>query len=433
MKTHDMFICGYSGRDIDYFPFLRDYTKKDGFSNRIFWTVGNPKNNEIDKITYDNASSLSNVNTINGHPSDMKKELITVLSSLDGSRDFASNICKFDGQLSLSGEAKESFLKEIESSIDTCDVSFDTDILWMSLMKATGQNKALGDTIKALLERTYEHTISLTEKERFELLEARLVLAREQADFSVYNQIAKELKKKAKRSRLPDDERHRYLEIARVEHVSSLQMCVPSALKLKVPLFKRRYGLLLLVRLGFAFLNYRFHYNKELYDKNKTLAQECKIRSLAIDCGFAKKCRSPFFKRITIKRLVRLSNEAYGIGNYETLIGTYKYLARLVPKNIYDYDKEVKTFGEIVSDLSALSIINRDDNPDEALKNAKYNDNTLNIVKAIFAKKYKINEGNTDLAITEQDKELLLKSIETITPESLKQTLRIMGEREDLF
>ena len=142
-------------------------------------------------------------------------------------------------------------------------------------------------------------------------------------------------------------------------------------------------------------------------------------------------CRVPIFKRRTIKRLKRLRNKAYDIGNYGTLIGTNKYLARLEPVDIYE--KDIKSFGTIVSDLSALSIINRDDNPDDSLKYAKDNDNTLNIVKAIFAKKRRINEGNTYLTITEQDKKLLLKSIEAITPKSLMQTLLDMGKRENLF
>ena len=423
MTRYDICIWGYSGRDIDYYPFLREYANTA--QRQVFWTIGNPKNSEIDKITEDNASLLSNINKISGYPSYMKSELIKVLSRLDADNEFVHSICTFDGQISVSKEVKEAFLNKIELDIDISDVSFDSDIFWMLLMKETGQNKALEDIIKVLLERNHEHSSSLTEKEMFVLLDARIVLAREQADFSTYTQLAKELKKKAKKSRLPEEDRRRYLEKAKVEYVSSLLMYIPASLNLKVPLFKRRYCLLLFVRLCFAFLNYRFHINKFLYDKNKTLAQECEIRSLSMDC------RVPVFKRRTIKRLKQLRNKAYDIGNYYTLIGTNKYLARLEPEDIYE--QEIKSFGTIVSDLSALSIINRDTNPDESLKYAKDNDNTLNIVKAIFTKKHKINEGNTDLKITEQDKKILLNSIAAITPKSLRQTLLDIGKRENLI
>lgn len=177
---------------------------------------------------------------------------------------------------------------------------------------------------------------------------------------------------------MPDEEKRKYSEIAKVQYVSSLQMCVPSALTLKVPLLKKRYGLLLLVRIGYAFLNHRFRCNKELYSNNQFLAQECEIRSLAIDC------KVPFFKKRTREKLRNLRNRAYDIGNYATIIGANKYLAQLEAPD--KYEQEIKSFGTIVSDLSALSIINRDINPDKALEYAKENDNTLNIVKAIFAK-----------------------------------------------
>lgn len=278
--------------------------------------------------------------------------------------------------------------------------------------------------ILLLLERNKEEYNSLTDKEKFRLLDARIFFARERADFFTYRQIAKELKKKAKKSGLPDKEKRKYSEIAKVQYVSSLQMCVPSALTLKVPLLKKRYGLLLLVRIGYAFLNHRFRCNKELYSNNQFLAQECEIRSLAIDC------KVPLFKKRTRERLRNLRNRAYDIGNYATIIGANKYLAQLeVPDK---YEQEIKSFGTIVSDLSALSIINKNSNPDKALEYAKENDNTLNIVKAIFAKKSMINKG-INMTISNDEKRLLFDSIQIITPESLRKTLFTIGKRENLF
>ena len=422
MTKYDMCIWGYSGRDIDYYSFLREYATM--VQRQIFWTIGYPEKHETDSITYDNAVLFSNSNIIQGYPSGMKKQLIEVLSLLDDSNSFVPNICELDKYSSISKETKEAFLGDIEQSIDIDDISFDSDIFWLLLMKATGHNKALGDIIK-VFEQSRDRIGSLTAKEKMQLMEARIVLAREQADFSAYNQITKELMKEAKKVGLEVEERRRYLEIARVQYVSSLQMRVSSALALKVPFFRRKYGLLLLVRMWFAFLNYRFRSNSELYNENKSLAQECEIRSLAIDCGI------PILRRRTIKKLKCLRSRAWAIGNYGTLIGTNKYLARLEESDVYE--QEIKSFGTIVSDLSALSIINRKRDPETALKKAKENDNTLNIVKAIFSKKDMINKGEINSAICDEEKELLIKSIKVITPYSLRQTLLVMGKRENLF
>lgn len=198
----------------------------------------------------------------------------------------------------------------------------------------------------------------------------------------------------------------------------------PISTYFKSSVIKKRYGLLLLVRIGYAFLNHRFRCNKELYSNNQFLAQECEIRSLAIDC------KVPFFKKRTREKLRNLRNRAYDIGNYATIIGANKYLAQLEAPD--KYEQEIKSFGTIVSDLSALSIINRDINPDKALEYAKENDNTLNIVKAIFAKKSMINKG-INMTISNDEKRLLFDSIQIITPKSLRKTLFTIGKRENLF
>ncbi|MGP1412187.1 MAG: hypothetical protein ACTTKD_10190 [Peptoanaerobacter stomatis] len=125
-----------------------------------------------------------------------------------------------------------------------------------------------------------------------------------------------------------------------------------------------------------------------------------------------------------------MRNRAYDIGNYATIIGANKYLAQLEAPD--KYEQEIKSFGTIVSDLSALSIINRDINPDKALEYAKENDNTLNIVKAIFAKKSMINKG-INMTISNDEKRLLFDSIQIITPKSLRKTLFTIGKRENLF
>jgi len=125
-----------------------------------------------------------------------------------------------------------------------------------------------------------------------------------------------------------------------------------------------------------------------------------------------------------------LRNRAYDIGNYATIIGANKYLAQLEAPD--KYEQEIKSFGTIVSDLSALSIINKNSNPDKALEYAKENDNTLNIVKAIFAKKSMINKG-INMTISNDEKRLLFDSIQIITPKSLRKTLFTIGKRENLF
>lgn len=426
IKTHDVCIWGYSGRDADYFPILRNSHYED---RKFFWTVGNPKKGGIDKQTEDNASSLHNVVTITGYPSDMKDELMDVLSTFDGGSKIVNRINRImhinerrDEHESVSPEKKEKFLKEIESKIYAENISFNEEIFWMLLLQRTGQNKDLGYMIKKLIKECEE----LTSKEKIILLKAKISFARESANFDKYRQFAKELKKAAKKYRLSSRDRRKYLAESKIEYVSSLQMRVPSSLFLKVPLLRRKYGLWLFVRFRFALLNSMFIRDKELYKNNEVVAQECELRSLAIDC------KIPFLKERTKRKLRSLLARAKAIGNHETMSGTCKYLCRLYPYNKDEYEHMVKIVGTIGSNLSALSIIHRDEDVNKSLEEAKENDNTLNIVKDIFKKKSLINDC-ADLTINDEEKKLLFDSIKDITPKSLKKTLFIIGKREGLF
>ncbi|MFU0522230.1 SIR2 family protein [Gardnerella swidsinskii] len=424
IKTHDVCIWGYSGRDVDYFPILRNSHYED---RKFFWTVGNPKESEIDKLTEENASSLHNVVKITGYPSNMKDELMNVLSTFDGGSDIVDHIRELTKDSSVSTEEKEKFLKEIESNIDAKNISFNKEIFWMLLLQRTGQNKDLKCMIEKLSEKYDDDDCnSLTSKERIILLKARISLARESADFDKYRQLAKELKKTAKKYGLSSIDRRQYLADSKIEYVSSLQMRVPSSLSLKVPLLRRKYGLLLLVRIRFALVNSMFIRDEELYKSNEVIAQECELRSLAIDC------KIPFLNKRAKRKLRSLLARAKAIGNHATIIGACKYLYRLYSYNNDKYAQMVKDAGTIGSDLSALSIIYRDEDVNKSLEEAKKNDNTLNIVKAIFKKKSLINDC-TDLTISDEEKELLFNSIKKITPKSLKKTLLRIGKREGLF
>lgn len=446
LKTHDMCIWGYSGRDRDYFPFLqkakteieeeaeeakRECEKKaerkvDSPNFRFFWTIGNPKNSSVDKITEEKASSLDNVRKLTGYPSDMKNELMDVLSSVCGDNVMVQHILKLTESTAINTEAKERFLKEIESNIDAKDLHFNKDICWTLLMQRTGQNKMLGEMVKKLLEQDKEHPMLLTNREKIILLKARITSAREHADFSQYRQLAKELKRVAKQLPLSDDKRCECLETAKVEYISSLQMCVPSGINLKIPLLRRKYGLLLLARIGFAFLNFRYRPKKKLYQKIPFLVQKCKIRSLAIDC------KVPLLKDRTLKQLEDLRHEAYTIGNIAALDGVKKYHDRLVPPDTDESEKTAKNPEETTTDPNALSIMYRDTDPEKSLYYAKQNDNTLNIIKAIFSMKFCINNG-ADIIISDEDKRLLFESIQIVTPKSLRKTLLIIGKREGLI
>lgn len=415
IKTYDVCIWGYSGRDADYFPILQNSHYED---RKFFWTIGNPKEFEIDKQTEDNASSLHNVVKITGYPSNMKDELMNVLLTFKGGKDIVDRIRELTKDNSVSAEEKEKFLKGIESQIDAENISFNKEIFWMLLLQRTGQNKDLGHMINQ-----YEE---LTSKEKIILLKAKSSFARESANFDKYRQLAKELKKAAKKYRLSSIDRRKYLADAKIEYVSSLQMRVPSSLFLKVPLLRRKYGLLLFVRFRFALLNSMFIRDKELYKNDEVVAQECELRSLAIDC------KIPFLKERAKRKLRSLLARAKAIGNHTTMSGTCKYLCRLYPYNKDEYEHMVKIVGTIGSDSSALSIIDRDKDVNKSLEEAKENDNTLNIVKAIFKKKSLINDC-ANLTISDEEKKLLFDSIEKITPKSLKKTLFIIGKREGLF
>jgi hypothetical protein len=423
MKQYDMCIWGYSGRDIDYFPFIKDYPNTT--NKKRFWAIGNPEKFTVDGITKENASLLPNVRRIKGYPSSMEEKLTDILDYLDKKAGYMSYIFRFLKEKPVSQNEKDLFLRELAEQISTSRPYFDGDLLWMQMMRQTGHNNELKDIILGTLEKVSAGEKVLKEKEKFLLYEARIFLARERADFLEYRKLARNLYRMVSKSTLSNEDKNRYCNLALVQYVSSLQMCIPSALALHVPVFQRRYGLLILVRIGFAILNFKFNKNKYIDGYNKTLAQECKLRTLAIDY------RIPFLKGTVWKQLKKLREQAYEIGNYETVIGANKYLGRLdVEKG---YFTEADNFAKMVSDLSALSIINRNHNPDEALNYAIDNGNNLNIVKAIFQKKDLTNRGEIKYNINNEDKERLLETIHKITPKRLSKTLLTISKREGLL
>lgn len=423
MKQYDMCIWGYSGRDIDYFPFIKDYPNTT--NKKRFWAIGNPEKFTVDGITKENASLLPNVRRIKGYPSSMEEKLTDILDYLDKKAGYMSYIFRFLKEKPVSQNEKDLFLRELAEQISTSRPYIDGDLLWMQIMRQTGHNNDLEEIILETLEKVSAGKKVLKEKEKFLLYEARIFLARERADFSEYRNLARNLYWMVGKSTLSNEDKNRYCNLALVQYVSSLQMCIPSALALRVPVFQRRYGLLFLVRIGFAILNYRFNKNKYIDGYNKTLVQECKLRTLAIDY------RIPFLKDKALKQLKKLREQAYEIGNYETVIGTNKYLGRLDAES--RYFTEADNFAKMVSDLSALSIINRNNDPDKALRYAIDNGNNLNIVKAIFQKKDLINKGEKNYDINNKEKERLLETIHKITPKRLSKTLLAISKREGLL
>lgn len=409
METKHICFAGYSGRDIDYYPFLKRQLNS-GRACPSFWSLKNGKDKEgnvIRDIGWDNAIAITSGQMIELFPSEFFSDIYEVVfeaqcyaneSEFRIGQSFREKLNAIHSTASMSSsnpsEEKQSFLAQIREEIQ--EVNLSEEIFLMRFLQLQGKNQ---ESERVLQE---QHLISrINEFEEWEqqlILLSKMTLAREHAKFLEYRKTAKAIRhiaqgKRKQAASQEERETARGQELnAWVQIISSHQMEIPSQLQFKLPLHMRGYGRLLVVKAGFCTLDVLVRLAGQIFCRtNIVTIQESRLRSYAINVGLVEKlCKSDmlifrWFVKITVRKLERLREAAYEVGNYATVIGTMKYLARLIPKE--DFGTEAKAFGALVSDLSAISILKRDSIKSEkefqaALIEAKGNDNTLNIIKA---------------------------------------------------
>lgn len=399
-KKHICFV-GYSGRDIDYYPFL-----KQRFNNRqaleSFWTLNQKMERDIG---FEYAVAITHGWLVPGFPCEFFPNIYETVFNKKGctdaqkqqhNRDVNDKLQLIRAEISTAPSilpsAKEQFLLQIKNEIRETRVS--DAIFLMRFFQVQGKNEKAAGVFK---DQLADNIHSFEAWEQLLLLDTKMMMAREHAKFFEYRDTAKEIlhiarkeRKKATVQKEIDVVRGKELN-AWMQIISSYQMEIPTQLQFKLPLRLRGYGRLFAVKLGFCLLNIAAQYGgKSFCRTNIMIIQESQLRSLAMDAGLATRLQknsmliSRWFVNCTIKRLKKLRETAYEVGNYETVIGTMKYLARLLPEA--DFKADAKALSGLVSDLSAISILERDDYKSdeefqERLSRAKANDNTLNILK----------------------------------------------------
>lgn len=408
METKHLCFAGYSGRDIDYYPLLKEKLNS-GQGCPSFWTLENKKDEKGNVIKRDlgwgNAIAITSGQVIEKFPSNFFPDIYEAVfreargedgagrPAVQGLREKLSLIrAKALKNRPIPGSVKERYLAQIRDGMR--EVKLTEEIFFMRFLQSQGKNRELEQIFR---ERMASPALELEEWENWLVLEAKMTLAREQAQFIQYRETAREMRRIARgRGRRAVNQAE--AAIARgqelsawMQIVSSHQMEIPTQLRFKLPLRLRGYERLVMVKIGFYILDVATRIaGKEVYRANVVSVQERQLRSCAINAGLAERLRKsgiPVFQRFVnrvIGQLERLQEAAYEAGNYETVIGTMKYLARLLPEK--DFKNRVETFGALVSNVSAISIVKRDSFRSEAefleaLAEAKRNDNTLNVVK----------------------------------------------------
>lgn len=401
MEKKHICFAGYSGRDIDYYPFLKQRLN-DRQALESFWSLDQKMERDIG---FPYAAAITHGWLVPGFPCEFFPDIYETVFSEKGCTDKQNQQCNryFKGRLQLIrsaistapavlSSAKEQFLLQIKDEIRDARIS--DAIFLMRFLQVQGKNEKAECVFK---DQLASNIYNFEAWEQLLILEAKMMMAREHARFIEYRETAKELlyiaRKERKQTAVQEEiDALRGKELnARMQIISSYQMEIPTHLCFKLPLRLRGYGRLFAVKLGFCLLDMAVQFaGKSFCRTNSIIIQEGQIRSLAMDVRLAGKLQksnlllSRWFVNYTIKRLEKLREAAYEVGNYETVIGTMKYLARLLPEESFKAD--AKTLSGLVSDLSAISILERDDCTSEEefqkkLSRAKDNDNTLNILK----------------------------------------------------
>lgn len=409
-------ICfgGYSGRDIDYYPFIKEYINSRHHSS-AFWLE------ERDTETIRNAEALGAA-VIRSYPD---KFFASIYQELFHDTLFAEQIrdllekSKFDAYT-----FKNKFLDCIQADIQgihlssdimTCDsLSIWQDFFWMMFSERTGNTVAARCYADKLSSPTAYK--SLMPKQQIMVLDTIMMANREHAKFPAYRKKAQELYFLSKKQKNKTEVYNAVLQV-----IGSYQMEIPHQLYFKIPLRMKKIGRILWVRLSYAALNTYFGFlkifRKTLYYDNVHLIQECLVRTLAIDTSLAQKFT--FLKKAVCRRLEKLYDSAYITGNFITIIGTCKYLSRLVPEDPRNWKNTGENYAKMVSEKSASSILTR--GTDESLKIAEENGNPLNKIKTYLKKGYEKYLNHEKPLLTEVDLKDMIKCMESVESRALRK------------
>lgn len=409
-------FAGYSGRDIDFYPHMRDFLKDS--DRRPFWFMSK-KTVDSHGSTYINAADIDPTCVI---PEYTNKIFPGICDAVFRDTGYLDDLRRnFDVPSRLSRE-REVFLNHVKDRMTP--VSIDPDFFWIMFCRYTGLNEMAADAIACF----HPDQASMENWKYDQLLTVKMMVARERAQFWQYRTAAWELLHTSlrRRSRTPEEDLH--ILDAGLQLVSAGSMDIPHYLYFPLPLCYRKYGLALLARLKYTILIFVFrifcrHREKRwsgFREMASFIMQEARLRALAVDVGFCQVFQTKLSQRICIDRLKLLWAEASESGNYITATNVYKYLDRLSPNQ--DYRTYLERAVSMTYDISARAIMKRDtSNFDDGLNDAMNNGNTLNIIKILLGMAHKtyVNKGTP--LLPEEKQETLFNKMRDVQSKHLSK------------
>lgn len=396
MNEKDICFCGYSGRDIDYFPFIKDFREQKEqeknqsqqehresslVSTDIFWMQRYDESNRdalspVEKTTLENAASVKAI-VVNAFPSDVFPNMLDII--IDYSKAIENSL-----KIHISnGRDLKAFLNTIEMIQDEGSAVNPT-VAWQwyvftLLLHRVGKIREAADALYEL-RKSYPPNAFDTQQ-RLTIANIDMMISREQCRLITYEKRAKELRGLAKKYG------NTYMEMAaRLQIIGAHHLEIPSNLSFPIPIMLR--GYLRAIKLFFEYKAWLIAYEKlqdtepASYESCQFLQQECKVRYLSLKIHIATILHCQMLKKKITEDFKSVYRSAYDIGNYISVIGACKYLKRLEPENP-KWSEQVDAFSEIVGERSAKSINNRGSM--KAVEEAKANDNVLNVVKGYLA------------------------------------------------
>lgn len=418
MNEKDICFCGYSGRDIDYFPFIKDFReqkelrenneqqkkqsqqehrKSSLVSTDIFWMQRYDESNfdalsPVEKTTLENAASVKAI-VINAFPSDVFPNIMDKVfrgvfyrcgngnsyQDIDYSKSIENSLKSHISN----GRDLKAFLNAIVMIQDEGS-AVNTTAAWQwyvftLLLHRVGRIREAADALHEL-RKSYPLN-SFDTQQQLKIVNIDMMISREQCRLITYEKRAKELRRLAEKYGNTEMEMTARLQIIGAHHLE-----IPSNLSFPIPIMLR--GYLRAIKLFLEYKAWLIAYEKlrdtepASYKSCQFLQQECKVRYLSLNIHIATMLHSQILKERTAKAFKHVYLSAYDIGNYTSVIGACKYLKRLEPENP-KWNERVDTFSEIVDERSAKSINNRGSM--KAIEEAKANDNVLNVVKGYLA------------------------------------------------
>ena len=226
MDKWDLCFCGYSGRDIDYYPFIRDYRLNHNTNTDIFWLqrYNQDELNKIEKTTIDHAKGL-NATIVNGFPSDIFPDILNDVFCAE--KEYIDKIEYFVSTIIPSKEEnKNRFIEKIKLEYDYYMPEYN-QLMWekfaiVLIYIRTGKIKAARFKLNELYRsrNVQKYPVWIQKK----LVEIDMMLCREQCRIYSYRKKAYQLMRLARKSKDIGLVMHAKLQIIGSYHLEILSV-----------------------------------------------------------------------------------------------------------------------------------------------------------------------------------------------------------------